>query len=147
MTVDLVTMNSFDQTREPLLFLSCGHAFTVETLDGHMELGKHYSKLGGSWRAPVRPAAGANDPVRACPLCKEPISQEASFRYGRPQKAALLNQVSRKFLTWFAVERDQIRNEIAAERDRARLKPAIYHSLRLKCSKVSLITMKRHRDC
>ena len=45
-----------DLSEDPLLFLSCGHAFPMSNLDGHLELGKHYTRTpSGVWSAALEP--------------------------------------------------------------------------------------------
>ena len=43
-------------SEDPLLFLSCGHAFPMSNLDGHLELGEHYTRTpSGDWSAALEP--------------------------------------------------------------------------------------------
>lgn len=79
-----------------LITLSCGHIFTVDTLDGHVDLTTCYTQRDGVW-------VGLRTPVgyqqrKACPACRGSIT---SPRYSRVTKRALLDlqeQVAAKHL-------------------------------------------------
>lgn len=73
-----------------LLTLSCGHTFTVETLDGTCEMSSFYTQTAdGRW-------SGINDrsgepgfmKAPACPTCRSPITIP---RYGRAFKRSILD--------------------------------------------------------
>jgi len=47
-------MTSFEQWdfSEPLIVLSCGHIFDLETLDGHMDMERYYERKDSKYIAP-----------------------------------------------------------------------------------------------
>ncbi len=46
-------------SEDPLLFLGCGHAFPLSTLDGTLALADHYSRgADGAWSAALKPEVG-----------------------------------------------------------------------------------------
>lgn len=89
---------NLDET--PIVVLSCGHPFTAETLDGHMQMSEVYELL---------PATGeytglhenieslAPAPPR-CPDCKRTVRQFATQRYNRAINRAVIDQMSKRFL-------------------------------------------------
>lgn len=43
-------------SEDPLVFLPCGHAFPMSTMDGHLALGEHYARTtSGAWVATLDP--------------------------------------------------------------------------------------------
>ena len=71
---------------------SCGHVFTVETLDGLTEIGKFYTRDGQDtkWIGLKAPLGIVKPP--ACPTCRAPITCN---RYGRITKRAKLDILER----------------------------------------------------
>lgn len=66
----------------------CGHTFTVETLDGHCQMGDYYAQdEEGHWLYLKDPPLGYKKPP-SCPTCRSPIT---SPRYGRVLKRAHLD--------------------------------------------------------
>ena len=95
-----VTFDSLDDaavSQDPLVVLSCGHAFCTSTLDGHMEMSSLYREELSAGGADAGTAADADaDPLRkwvqalprddfptpkGCPVCRQPI--HGVYRYGR----------------------------------------------------------------
>ena len=69
--------------------LGCGHLFTVETLDGHVDFKQCYEITDKGVRLGLRvPDSGAFTSRPTCPTCRGPI---ASPRYNRVVKRALLD--------------------------------------------------------
>lgn len=105
-TVDLVSMETYreiDLDTKPCLFLSCGHIFTVETLDGQMALSEHYEmkKVGGI-DVPVA-VKGDSKPLsyekpKTCPTCRGSLRNIS--RYGRIVRRSLLDESTKKFIVW-----------------------------------------------
>ena len=97
--VDLVMMTSLadhNPDDSPLLLLTCGHAFTMETLDCILELSKFYGvAVGGEWSGTLPlPASFGTRP--ACPNCRGPL--RGLRRYGRLLHHAACQQAEKKFM-------------------------------------------------
>ncbi|KXT16524.1 hypothetical protein AC579_1326 [Pseudocercospora musae] len=104
--VDVYTMETYaevnlDQT--PCLFLPCGHIFTMETLDGQMEMSTHYNtQLSGDIEIPtslkgdILPLSYEN--IKTCPDCRGSLRSVA--RYGRIVRRSLLDESTKKFIIW-----------------------------------------------
>ncbi|GMK56414.1 hypothetical protein CspeluHIS016_0302540 [Cutaneotrichosporon spelunceum] len=69
-----------------LVTLECGHIFTAETLDWHMDINLYYTKINGQWNGLLTPT-GYQD-RKTCPSCRDSIS---SPRYSRVTKRALFD--------------------------------------------------------
>jgi hypothetical protein len=77
--VDLILgtrLSQHDPDESPLLVISCGHAFTMESIDGIIELERHYKKYEGKWCdiLPLDDLFSEQSPRKLsrklkCPLC------------------------------------------------------------------------------
>jgi len=98
MMVDVIegkTLGEWDPDDSPLIVLSCSHAFTMDTLDGILELANYYESKGGVWTG-VKPILMQNKPKPQCPLCRVPIG--GIYRYGRVLNSIDLDLLQRKFI-------------------------------------------------
>ena len=99
--IEMRSYNELDVDNEPILYLpSCGHFYTLDTLDSHMELGMVYSKNAstGRWLAtlPFENGISFNKP-RGCPECRAVI--HSINRYGRVIRTAELIVLENKHAT------------------------------------------------
>ncbi len=76
--VDVILMRTFsdlsdaDVSEDPLIQLpGCGHVFTRDTLDGHMELHRYYEKVCGTVTA-LRDTRSRMMPIESALLAHEP---------------------------------------------------------------------------
>lgn len=109
--VDLLEMKSYGDTdvdETPVVVLGCGHFFTTESLDGLVGLSEVYEVdhrgnfiglqgMSGAWARAIP----------CCPDCKCPIRQFATQRYNRVINRAVMDEMSKRFLT---TGRDQLRD-------------------------------------
>ncbi|KZT65176.1 hypothetical protein DAEQUDRAFT_539533 [Daedalea quercina L-15889] len=79
---------SSNDTSERLITLTCGHIFTVETLDGHCDMHSYYEvdPMGRFISTKAPPISYQSPPT--CPTCRGPIT---ALRYGRVTKRATLD--------------------------------------------------------
>eukprot|EP00172_Hildenbrandia_rubra_P001281 Plantae.Rhodophyta-Hildenbrandia_rubra.ctg18276.p1 GENE.Plantae.Rhodophyta-Hildenbrandia_rubra.ctg18276~~Plantae.Rhodophyta-Hildenbrandia_rubra.ctg18276.p1 ORF type:complete len:703 (+),score=53.24 Plantae.Rhodophyta-Hildenbrandia_rubra.ctg18276:174-2282(+) len=95
--VDLIMRRTFkeiDIDDDPIIILGCGHAFTLETLDGHLQLQSYYTKADDRWIA-VKPfAEKVEETMVTCCFCRVPL--RGLKRYGRVLKNVELNRNTRK---------------------------------------------------
>ncbi|GAA5970767.1 hypothetical protein JCM8115_003167 [Rhodotorula mucilaginosa] len=90
----MTTLADFDPNDpdplQRLITLDCGHAFTVDTLDGVFDLKRFFKDRSdqSGWGAPVDPLE-STAPV-ACPTCKQIVSSASNVRYRRAIKFAEL---------------------------------------------------------
>ncbi len=101
--VDLIMFEEYSQIQldeDPLIFLSCGHFYTVSNLDGIMELKEHYvidpqtdKIVGPKLSQRVVTSEGA---PKGCPECRMPLRD--IDRYNRIVKKALLDEATKRFI-------------------------------------------------
>ncbi|KAG0030883.1 hypothetical protein BGZ82_007221 [Podila clonocystis] len=102
MQVDMIMMANLGETDvddDPILVLSCSHAWTMSTLDGMMEMGNYYeSEIDPETEETTyiakRPLPGNEVSQVSCPSCRMPIMR--LFRYGRRIKDAQLSMRLKK---------------------------------------------------
>lgn len=101
---DLIMLSSYsdvDVSESPCMFLPCGHVFTVESLDGVMNMSDYYD-LDATTGMPValngKSKAFSYQEVKACPDCRS--SLRLVPRYGRITRRALLDESTKKFISW-----------------------------------------------
>lgn len=101
---DLIMLSTYaeiDLTETPCIFLPCGHVFTVESLDGVMAMSDYY-ELDEATGMPValngKSMAFSYQEIKACPDCRS--SLRLVPRYGRITRRALLDESTKKFITW-----------------------------------------------
>ncbi|GJJ72575.1 hypothetical protein EMPS_04933 [Entomortierella parvispora] len=86
-------------SEDPILVLACGHALTVSTLDGLMEMGQYYKEstnaAGNPTFTAIRAMPGGEVKQVSCPSCRKPIVQ--LLRYGRRIKDAQLSMRLKKY--------------------------------------------------
>ncbi|CEH18623.1 Helicases [Ceraceosorus bombacis] len=98
--------NTASDLSERIITLTCGHTFTVETLDGHCEMPLYFTQnpKNGQWdglRQP--PSAFSNGPT--CPTCR---AQILSPRYGRPLARSRLDKHERRALARLGEELEKL---------------------------------------
>lgn len=101
---DLIMFTTYaevDLSENPCVFLPCGHVFTTESLDGLMQMSEYY-QLDDATGIPVAlnatPKAFSYEELKTCPDCRG--SLRLVPRYGRIVRGALLDESTKKFITW-----------------------------------------------
>ncbi|KAI0769450.1 P-loop containing nucleoside triphosphate hydrolase protein [Trametes elegans] len=89
---------------------ACKHVFTVETLDGHCEMGEYYRREGsdGRWVGLEAPPPGFKQPP-ACPTCRAAITAP---RYGRVFKRADLDILERNVASHMSQSLNGVRQKV-----------------------------------
>jgi hypothetical protein len=115
--VDLILFEKYgeiDIDENPLIFLSCGHFYTVSSLDGIMELGQHYvtdPKTGEVVSPKALPRIMASETTaKGCPECR--MSLRDINRYNRIVKRALLDESTRKFVAFASTKLVELSDSI-----------------------------------
>ncbi|KAF9940948.1 hypothetical protein BGZ65_005598 [Modicella reniformis] len=92
-------LSEVDVNEDPILVMTCGHALTMTTLDGMMEMSQYYEEQTDKTTGDVRYVAkkdlpGEEIPQVPCPLCRAPIVE--LLRYGRRIKFGQLSMRLKK---------------------------------------------------
>ncbi|KAF3200213.1 hypothetical protein TWF106_003447 [Orbilia oligospora] len=100
--VDLLTFEIYekiDLDADPVMVLKCGHIYTMSSLDGFLELEKHYQmdQEGGKRRILM-----SGEALKGCPDCRRPFRD--IDRYNRVFKSVLLDELTRRFVARSASE-------------------------------------------
>lgn len=97
----LTTYGEVDLAESPCVFLPCGHIFTVESLDGVMAMSDYYD-IDTMTGMPTAIRGNSSDPssdeMKNCPDCRSSI--RLLPRYGRVVRRALLDESTKKFISW-----------------------------------------------
>lgn len=101
--VDFLEMKSYrdiDVDENPVVVLGCGHFFTAESLDGILSMTDVYqTDMYGRFTG-LKDLPGVLAQLRpACPDCKCPVRQFSTRRYNRAINRAVIDEISRRFLT------------------------------------------------
>ena len=114
--VDLLEMKTFseiDVNETPIVVLGCGHFFTAETLDGHMGMAEVYAQDAyGVYTGLQDVSAMLAGPVPRCPDCQCPVRQYGTNRFNRVINRAVIDEMSKRFLTSGKDELQRLGNEV-----------------------------------
>ena len=104
--VDVILMETYAETdldKTPCIFLPCGHIFSVETLDGLLEIAVHYAmddtvepSVPLSVKGELLPFS--SERAKSCPNCRR--SLRSVGRYGRIVRRSHLDECTKKFIAW-----------------------------------------------
>ncbi|KAF9307885.1 hypothetical protein BG003_011924 [Podila horticola] len=93
------SLGKIDVDKDPILELTCGHAFTLTTLDGMMDMTRYYEQefdpATGRTKFTSLPLPDDDVNQVCCPNCRKPILH--ILRYGRPIKHAQLSMRLKKY--------------------------------------------------
>ncbi|CAB4484431.1 unnamed protein product [Rhizophagus irregularis] len=101
------TFSEVDWEQERMIVLTCGHVYTMETMDMHMEMKDYYEgSIEGGWTSiKILPTSPMN--MKTCPTCRAPI--KGVRRYGRIINKYTLDIQNKKFLSKY----DRLLKEVA----------------------------------
>jgi hypothetical protein len=101
--VDFLEMKSYgdiDIDETPIVVLGCGHFFTAESLDGLMSMSDVYEMDNyGEFIGLKEVSDSLAQAIPSCPDCKCPVRQFATKRYNRVINRAVIDEMSKRFLT------------------------------------------------
>ncbi|KAJ9610540.1 hypothetical protein H2200_005317 [Cladophialophora chaetospira] len=100
LVVDLLSMDEFKDINldeNPCLIPPCGHILTIESIDGQMEMSKHYSIENGIVMSITDSAVPfSEEELKVCSSCRGPL--RTISRYGRIVRRALIDDATKKFI-------------------------------------------------
>jgi hypothetical protein len=115
--VDFIMGMSYQEVNldeDPCIFPDCGHIITKTNMDGLMDLKVHYEMSSGEESNPVALLSTSipfsMKEVKACPSCRGPLRNIA--RYGRIIRRAMLDEATKKFITWSHGEYLNLANQL-----------------------------------
>jgi hypothetical protein len=115
--VDFLEMKSYgeiDVDETPVVVLGCGHFFTAESLDGVLGMSEVYEVDGYGEFTGLKDVSGAlAQSIPCCPDCKCPVRQFATQRYNRVLNRAVIDEMSKRFLTTGRDELRELEQQIA----------------------------------
>ncbi|KAJ8129480.1 hypothetical protein O1611_g4151 [Lasiodiplodia mahajangana] len=100
MVVDMLEMKEYreiDLDTEPCIFPDCMHVLTVTSMDGQLGMSDHY-EIAESGQINGIKELGDAAHVKSCPTCRGSLRNIS--RYGRLVRQALLEESTKKFITW-----------------------------------------------
>ncbi|KAF5243075.1 hypothetical protein FAUST_2993 [Fusarium austroamericanum] len=103
--VDFIMMAEYrdiDLNEEPCIFPSCGHFLTVSSMDGQMGMAAHYTLDANGLPTQIlrasEPFSLDGQGIKSCPTCRG--SLRSVSRYGRIVRRAMLDEATKKFISW-----------------------------------------------
>jgi hypothetical protein len=99
--VDMLELRVFaqiDLDQTPIVVLSCGHFYTSETLDGHMQMAEVYTTDAEGRYTGLRDDSALSEHPPKCPQCKRAIQQFSTQRYNRSINRSVMDEISKRFI-------------------------------------------------
>jgi hypothetical protein len=120
--VDFIEMSEYrdiNLDEDPCIFPDCGHFFTATSMDGQMDMSAHYDI--DPWTGhPVAIKASSQpfsmDEIKVCATCRGQLRNVA--RYGRIVRRAMLDEATKKFITWSVGRHLALADELLMEQNR-----------------------------
>ncbi|KAI3401213.1 hypothetical protein diail_11919 [Diaporthe ilicicola] len=107
-----------DVDEAPCIFPDCGHFFTVESMDGQMSMREHYEMDENEMPTAIKNSADpfSMDEVKACSVCRSSLRNIA--RYGRIVRRAMLDEATKKFISWSAIRHLELAERLMTEQQK-----------------------------
>ncbi|KAM0405794.1 hypothetical protein ACHAQC_000883 [Fusarium culmorum] len=121
--VDFIMMAEYrdiDLNEEPCIFPSCGHFLTVSSMDGQMNMAAHYTLDANGLPTQIlrasEPFSLDGQGIKSCPTCRG--SLRSVSRYGRIVRRAMLDEATKKFISWSNNEYHLVASRLVTEQER-----------------------------
>ncbi|KAL3607528.1 hypothetical protein FPOAC2_02513 [Fusarium poae] len=121
--VDFIMMTEYrdiDLDKEPCVFPNCGHFLAVSSMDGQMEMAAHYTLDADGLPIKIlqssEPFSLDGQDIKSCATCRG--SLRSVSRYGRIVRRAMLDESTKKFISWSNDEYRSVASGLAAEQER-----------------------------
>src|SRR2546429_3342162 len=104
------TFSEIDWNKERMIVLTCGHVYTMETMDMIMEMEDFYEgsiKVG--WTS-IKMLPESITTIKTCPTCQTPIKD--INRYGRVIKKYMLDTQIKNFISKYCKQLNQLKGTI-----------------------------------
>ncbi|KAI5863739.1 P-loop containing nucleoside triphosphate hydrolase protein [Durotheca rogersii] len=102
--VDMLELREYrdiDLDLEPCIFPTCGHMMVVSSMDGQLGMSEHYETDEDGTILAVKASSAApfsDTEVKSCPNCRGSLRNIS--RYGRIVRQALLDESTKKLISW-----------------------------------------------
>ncbi|KAK1810044.1 hypothetical protein LTR12_015592 [Friedmanniomyces endolithicus] len=122
MQADLVmfeTYGDIDLNEDPCIFTGCGHIFTLSSMDGIMDMPKHYDidpMTGNVIGLRTSSEPFSSDELKSCPTCRGSLRSVA--RYGRIVRRALLDESAKKLTAWSNRTHAELAERLASDQEK-----------------------------
>ena len=119
--VDFIEFSEYrdiDLNADPIVVLDCQHFFTARTLDGLMSMKDFYDLDENGLPVSIKSSSTlqfSKKELKNCPDCRGSLRNVA--RYGRIVRRALLDESTKKFITWSNAEYVPIAQRLMQEQD------------------------------
>ncbi|KAI0169535.1 hypothetical protein GGR52DRAFT_550456 [Hypoxylon sp. FL1284] len=118
--VDFIMMSQYheiDLDEDPCIFPDCGHFTTKTNMDGIMDMRAHYEMSAEGNPTALKKATEpfSMDEVKKCPNCRCSLRNIA--RYGRIVRRAMLDEATKKFISWSNTECYSLANKLLDVQD------------------------------
>ncbi|PHH86139.1 hypothetical protein CDD83_10676 [Cordyceps sp. RAO-2017] len=111
---------------EPCIFPVCGHFLTVASMDGQMDMSAHYDLDENGLPTRIsrvsEPFSMGESGVKSCASCRGSLRNVS--RYGRIVRRALLDEATKKFITWSNAEYLTLAESLLVEQGKLQQAPA-----------------------
>jgi hypothetical protein len=115
-----------DLNDDPCLFLDCGHIITRSSMDAQMGLERHYEMSSDGRPCAVRQSAQFSiDDIKTCPICRGSLRGIA--RYGAIIRRAMLDEGTKRLISWARNELAQLSDEYMSAESRLRENLLLVH--------------------
>ncbi|KAK6719518.1 hypothetical protein SNK05_002651 [Fusarium graminearum] len=108
-----------DLNEEPCIFPSCGHFLTVSSMDGQMGMAAHYTLDANGLPTQIlrasEPFSLDGQGIKSCPTCRG--SLRSVSRYGRIVRRAMLDEATKKFISWSNDEYHLVASRLVTEQE------------------------------
>ncbi|KAL6921145.1 hypothetical protein FSST1_005171 [Fusarium sambucinum] len=121
--VDFIMMTEYrdiDLDEEPCVFPNCGHFLAVSSMDGQMDMAAHYTLDADGLPTQIlrssEPFSLDGQDIKSCATCRG--SLRSISRYGRIVRRAMLDEATKKFISWSNDEYRSVASGLVSEQER-----------------------------
>ncbi|PKK69466.1 hypothetical protein RhiirC2_661403 [Rhizophagus irregularis] len=110
--------SEIDWNEERMIVLSCGHVYTMETMDMLVKMEEYYEgSTGGGWTS-IKALPTSSKNIIKCPACRAPVKNIR--RYGRIINKYTLDIQNIKFLKKYSDEHNEITKQVIIHEEEMR---------------------------
>ncbi|KAK0707378.1 hypothetical protein B0H67DRAFT_587383 [Lasiosphaeris hirsuta] len=121
--VDFLEMKEYieiDLDDDPCIFADCGHFLTVSSMDSQMDMAANYDLDENGHPVRIRgasePFSGVPGATKACPTCRGSLRNIS--RFGRIVRRSMLDEATKKFISWSHAECLRLADSLATEQEK-----------------------------